>query len=109
MRMIRWICSHTKLDKITNEVIRGKIGVTSIEDRIKEARLHLFGHIKRSMDAQVRRCKRLDRLNYRRSKGRPKKRWSKVIRHDMKALGLVENMAQDKRLWRSRIKVVDSR
>ena len=30
MRMIRWICGHTRLDKIRNEAIRGKIGVASI-------------------------------------------------------------------------------
>ena len=37
MRMI--ICAHTRLDKIKNEVIRGKIGVASIEDKMREARL----------------------------------------------------------------------
>ena len=39
MRMICWMCGHTRLDKIKNEMIRGKIGVASIEDKIKEARL----------------------------------------------------------------------
>jgi len=39
MSIIRWICGHTRLDKIRNEVIRGKIGVTSIEEKIREARL----------------------------------------------------------------------
>ena len=37
--MIRWICGHTRLDKIRNEVIRDKIGVTSIEYKIKELSL----------------------------------------------------------------------
>ena len=35
MRMIRWICGHTRLDRIRNEVIRGKIGVASIEDKMR--------------------------------------------------------------------------
>ena len=39
MRMIRWICGHTRRDKIRNEVIRGKIGVTSIEDKMRETSL----------------------------------------------------------------------
>ena len=62
MRMIRWICGHTRLDKI-NEVIRSKIGVANIEDKIRETRLQWFGHIsQRSMDAPMRRCKKIDRL-----------------------------------------------
>ena len=36
MRMSRWICGHTKLDRIRNEVIRGKIRVASVEDKIRE-------------------------------------------------------------------------
>jgi len=39
MRMLRWICGHTRLDKIRNKVIGDKIGVASIEDKIREARL----------------------------------------------------------------------
>ena len=35
MRMIRWVCGHTRLNKIRNEVIRGKIGVASIEDKMR--------------------------------------------------------------------------
>ena len=87
MRMIRWICGYTRLDRIRNEVIRDKIGVTSIENKIREARLRWFGHIRRrNMDAPVRRCERIDRPEYRRSRGRPKKSWSEVFRHDLKAL-----------------------
>ena len=37
--MIRWMCGHTRLDKIKNEVIRNKIGVASTEDKMREARL----------------------------------------------------------------------
>jgi len=65
MRIIRWICGHTRLYMISNEVIRGKLGVTSIEDRTRQARLIWFGHIsRRSMDAPVRRCEKLDRSEH---------------------------------------------
>jgi len=59
------------------------------------------------MDAPVRRCEKNYRPGLQRSRGRPKKSWSEVIRHDLKTLGLVEDMAQDRRLWRSKIKVAD--
>jgi len=31
-----------------------------------------------------------------------------VIRHDLKMLGLVEDMAHNRKLWKARIKVTDS-
>jgi len=74
MRMLRCICDHTRLDKIRNGVIRDKIGVAFIEDKIRESRLHWFGYTRRrSLDAPVRRCDKLDRPDYRRSRDRPKK------------------------------------
>jgi len=100
----------TRLDKIRNKLIRCKIGAASIEDKIKEARLRWFGHIsRRNMDSPVKRCERIERPKYKRGRGRPKKSWSKVIRHDLKTLGLVDDMAQGRRLWMSRIKVLDFR
>ena len=68
------MCGHTRSDRIRNGVIRGKIGVASIEDKIRETRLRWFGHIRRkSMDAPVRRCENIDRLNCKKSRCRSKK------------------------------------
>jgi len=39
MRMIRWMCDFTRLDRIKNEVIRERIGVASIEDKMRETKL----------------------------------------------------------------------
>jgi len=55
----------------------------------------------------VRRRESIECLDYRRSRGRLKKSLSKVIRHDLKTLGLVEDMIHERKLWRSRIKVTD--
>ena len=99
MRMIRWICGHTRLDRIRNEVIRDKIGVAFVEDKMREARLHWFGHIKRRpMDAPVRRGETIVCSDHKRRRGRPKKSWRQVIRHDLKDVGLVEDMAHDRKL-----------
>ena len=71
-------------------------------------RLRWFGHVKRrSVDAPVRRCDAIDLLHYRRRRGRPKMSWNEVIRSDMKFMGLIEDMAQAKNMWRSRIKIID--
>ena len=34
-----WLCGHTRLDRIRNEVIGDKIGVIPIEDKMGEIRL----------------------------------------------------------------------
>ncbi|KAG5597845.1 hypothetical protein H5410_039077 [Solanum commersonii] len=47
MRILRWICGHTRSDRIENEDIQDKVGVTSVVDRIRERRLRWFGHVKR--------------------------------------------------------------
>ncbi|XP_070018806.1 uncharacterized protein [Nicotiana sylvestris] len=60
MRMLRWMCRHTRKDKIMNEVIMDKVGVESVEDKLRESRLRWFGHVKRrDIDAPVRRCEGL--------------------------------------------------
>ncbi|XP_070035700.1 uncharacterized protein [Nicotiana tomentosiformis] len=74
MRMLRWMCGHTRMDKIRNEVIRERVGVTPVDDKMREARLRWFGHVRRrSSDAPVRRCERLVLAVTRRVRGRPKK------------------------------------
>jgi len=110
MRMIRWMCGYTRLDRIKNVVIRERVGVAPLEDKLRETRLRWFGHVKRrSVSAPVRRCEALELLQCRRGRGRPKTSWKVVIRSDMKNLGLTEDMAQDRNRWRARIKVVDHR
>lgn len=57
MRMLRWLCGHTRLDKVRNEVVRSKVGVTNIKDKMREVRLRWFGHVqRRQLTALVRRC-----------------------------------------------------
>ncbi|KAF3674869.1 hypothetical protein FXO37_06173 [Capsicum annuum] len=98
MRMLRWMCGLTRRDRARNETIREKVGVTSVECKMREARLRWFGHVKRrGMDAPVRRCERLALDGFRRGRGRPKKYWGEVIRRDMEQLQLTEDMTLDRK------------
>ncbi|XP_070057152.1 uncharacterized protein [Nicotiana tomentosiformis] len=57
MRMLRWMCGHTRLNRIRNAIIRDKVSVSPIEDKMREARLRWFGHVRRkSTNAPVRSC-----------------------------------------------------
>ena len=43
MRMLRWMCGVTKLDKIRNERIRGAAKVGEITKKVQERRLKYMG------------------------------------------------------------------
>ena len=60
MRMLRWICGNMRRDKVRNEDIRTKIGVTSIQKKMRENRLRWLDHVRRRRaDALVRRVERV--------------------------------------------------
>ncbi|PHT28989.1 hypothetical protein CQW23_31440 [Capsicum baccatum] len=76
MRMLCWMCGLTRGDRVRNETIMEKVGVTPVECKMREVRLRWFGHVKRrGMDAPVRRCGRLALDGFRWGRGRPKKYW----------------------------------
>nr|XP_009758201.1 PREDICTED: uncharacterized protein LOC104210926 [Nicotiana sylvestris] len=81
LRMLRWMCGHSMIDKIRNEDTRKTVGMAPIYDKMREARLRWFGHVqRRSLDVPVRRCERLVVVGTRRGRGRPKKYWGEAIR-----------------------------
>ena len=83
MRMIRWMCGHTRLNRIRNEMTRDEVGVASIEDNIRTTRLRWFGYInRRSVDALVRRSEAINFPEYRSGGGWPKQSCDEVIKHD---------------------------
>ncbi|XP_065867476.1 uncharacterized protein [Euphorbia lathyris] len=109
MRMLRWMCGHTRKDRVRNEIIRTKVGVTSIENKMRENRLRWFGHVRRrALDAPVRRTEEWQRDVVVRGRGRPKQTWRRVIESDMSLLGIEENMVVDRTDWRERICVADT-
>ena len=34
MQKLRWMCRHTRKDRVRNEIIRDKVGVASVEDKL---------------------------------------------------------------------------
>ncbi|XP_076938837.1 uncharacterized protein LOC143607188 [Bidens hawaiensis] len=107
MRMLRWMCGHTRLDRIRNEVFRERLGIVSILEKIKEGRLRWFGHVKRRPTTAPVRVVEAFIVEGKRSRGRPKLTWDQRIRHDLTELHLSEDMVQTRDSWRRRIKVSD--
>ena len=110
MKMVRWMCDFTRLDRVKNCVIRDLAKAAPLEEKMRESRLRWFGHMKmRSMAAPVRRCELIDLPDGKRGRGRLKKSLDEVIREDLKVVGLSKDLAQDRRLWRNRIRILDGR
>lgn len=60
MRMLRYMCVHTRRYKIRNEETWDKLGVALVEDKMREVMLRWFKHEKRiCTNAPMRRCERL--------------------------------------------------
>jgi hypothetical protein len=67
IRMLRWICGHTRRDQIRNDDIRDK-----------------FGHIqRRTPEAPVRSGILSRSENTRRRRGRPRLTWEETIKKDL--------------------------
>jgi hypothetical protein len=55
MCMLRWICDNTRRDRVRNDDIRERLGVTPVEEKLMQYRLRWFKHIqRRPVEAPVR-------------------------------------------------------
>ena len=106
MRMLRWFCGHTRRDRVRNEVIRDRVGVASIEEKLTQHRLRWFGHVqRRPPEAPVRNgiLELVD--NVKRGRGRPKLTWDESVKRDLKDWNISKEIALDRSAWRLAINV----
>ena len=53
MRMLRWMTGIKRIEKIRNEEVKARAGVSNISEKIREARLRWLGHVERKSDEDV--------------------------------------------------------
>ena len=107
VKMLRWACGFTKLDKIRNEKIRPMLKVAPIEDKLRENRLRWYGHIQRREETHATKKVLNMAVQGKRSRGRPELRWVYVINQGMKKLNLKTDDAMDRKLWKKHITTAD--
>ena len=108
MRMLRWILGLTLRDRKRNDDIRRVLGVACITDKVRETRLRWYGHIQRREEDDC--VKRILEANVggQRSRGRQRKRWIDVVKHNMEDLQLNVEDAKNWAEWRKRTRVADT-
>ena len=77
-----------------------------VSERMREKRLKWLGHVSRSEEQGL--CKRVTDIKVRRrSKGKPKRRFKECIEEDLKIKGLKVTDAENRHLWRRKIRTGD--
>ena len=107
--MLRWICGHTRRDRVRNDDIRERLGVAPIEEKLVQHRLRWFGHVqRRPSDAPVRSGILSQDSNVKRGRGRPKLTWVEAIKGDLKGWNIPKDLALDRSAWKTAIHVPEA-
>ena len=53
LKMVRWALGVTRKDKIRNEYVRGTAKIAKLGDKLRNARLRWYGHVKRREEGYV--------------------------------------------------------
>ena len=80
IKMLIWMMGIMRRDKIRNEGIRARAGVANIREKRREARLRWVGHLERNTQENVLMRTWKMEVGEHGKIGRPKMRWSDVIR-----------------------------
>ena len=106
MRMLRWMCGHTRKDRIRNDDIRDRVGVAPIEEKLVQHRLRWFGHIqRRPPEAPVHSGLLKHADNVKRGRGRPNLTWEESVKRDLKDWSITKELAMDRGAWKLAIHV----
>ena len=101
-RMLIMICGVILKDMVKNTVIALRVGVDDLEEHLKQKRLRWFRHIaRRDEEVEIKKVFEL-KMEGRRKRGRPVKRWIDVVEEVMKKRAVVQQDAGDREGWRRR-------
>jgi hypothetical protein len=96
--MLRWICGHTRRDRVRNDDMRERLGVAPVE-KLVQHRLRWFGHIqRRPAEAPIRNGVIRRTGNKKRGRGRPNLTWEESVKRDLKDWCITKELALDRRV-----------
>ena len=108
MKVLRSMLGKTRRDRVRNDWIRERVGVTPVLIRVDSARLRWWGHMERMPDVRIASRRWRWRVDGVRPRGRPKKRWMECVEDSLRrhrlptAQELMENgILHERPVWRN--------
>ena len=100
LKMMRWTLGVSRKDKIGNEYERVTAKIAKLGDKILNARLRWYGHVKRRKEGLVEKRMMEMTVPRRRKRGRPGRRQMDLAREDMKRVVAKEEDEIDRVKWK---------
>jgi hypothetical protein len=108
IHMLRWICGHTRRDRVRNDDIRERLGEAPVEEKLMQYRLRWFGHIqRRPTEAPIRNGVIRRTGNEKRGRGRLSLIWEESVKRDLKDWCITKELTLDRREWKLAIHVTE--
>ena len=104
MKMLRFVMGVIRKDKTRNEFISIAVKVERLGMKMREGRLRWNGHVMRRDQEYVGRKMMEMELRGKRKRGRPKRRFSVVVKEDMGEVGVKKTDVEDRTVWRMMIR-----
>ena len=100
LKMMRWALGVTRKGKIRNEYARGTAKIAKLEDKLRNARLRWYGHVKSREEGYVGKKMMKMVVPGRKKRGRPRRRWMDLAREDIEMIGAMEGDEVDREKWK---------
>ncbi|XP_047495895.1 uncharacterized protein LOC125043701 [Penaeus chinensis] len=83
MRMLRRIKGVTLRERERSTDVKRELGVSDINEKVKEIRMRWYGHVKRREEGHAAKVAMESKVPGRRPRGKPRKRWRDNVKEDM--------------------------
>ena len=100
LKMVRWALGVTRKDNIRNKYVRGTAKIAKLGDKLWNARLRWYGHVKTKEEGYVGKTMMETAVPGRRKRGKSWRRWMVLAREDMERVGAKEGDEVDREKWK---------